>query len=58
MTTAAVHLIPAGELTEHQPTAECPCKPTVTAMLGDDAHSEWLLTHHPMTLTPPPPHST
>ena len=42
----AVHVIPRGDLIEHETKDECACGPTLKPVERDDGSIGWVHTHH------------
>jgi hypothetical protein len=41
-----IHVIPLGDLIQHEPYGTCVCGPTPEFVQAEDGESGWLLTHH------------
>lgn len=41
-----VHVIPVGDLIEHEPFERCVCGPAYEHVQGEDGASGWLIIHH------------
>lgn len=41
-----VHVVPKGDLMEHDDTEECPCGPRVEPVKCDDGSVGYVVTHH------------
>lgn len=42
----SLHVIPVGDLIEHETTDTCPCGPTDQPVRRDDGSVRWLVIHH------------
>lgn len=42
----AVHVLPVGDLIEHQARDDCPCGPRTEPVERDDGSMGWLHVHH------------
>lgn len=41
-----VHVVPTGDLIEHEQTADCPCGPSPQPVKRDDGSVGWVVVHH------------
>lgn len=41
-----VHVVPIGDLVEHDADDECICGPTVEAVFREDGSNGWVAIHH------------
>jgi hypothetical protein len=41
-----VHVMPVGDLIEHEPLERCVCGPSYEHVQGEDGESGWVITHH------------
>lgn len=46
MVTLILHIVPAGDLVEHEATSECICGPTTDIIIGENGETQWHVTHH------------
>ena len=42
----SLHVVPVGDLIEHETTDECPCGPEQRLVKRDDGSARWLVVHH------------
>lgn len=42
----ALHVMPVGDLIEHNPSENCPCGPSLEAVPRDDGSTGWIHVHH------------
>jgi len=40
------HVVPVGDLIEHELTDDCPCGPRSEAVKRDDGSYGWVVVHH------------
>lgn len=41
-----MHVVPVGDLVEHETTADCVCGPATEAVFREDGSNGWLVVHH------------
>jgi hypothetical protein len=46
MSADDVHVLPIGDLIEHEETSECPCGATPDPVKRDDGSIGWVMVHH------------
>lgn len=44
--TAALHVLPIGDLVEHVSDDDCLCGPTAKPIKADDGSVQWIMVHH------------
>lgn len=44
--SGTIHVLPVGDLVEHETSEECVCLPTSEAVPREDGSVGWLVTHH------------
>jgi hypothetical protein len=40
------HVVPRGDLVEHETSDDCPCGPTAQPVTRDDGSVGWVMLHH------------